>query len=112
MPGSVGRSVWREEHRACPNRGLACLLAVLHPAAPAGAPRNQDRQLEVRLARQIERDLLIGKQTICRMLERALAAFAFEDPLFVPESSERRASMTQLLDEQAKRRLMQMRAAR
>jgi hypothetical protein len=44
------------------------------------------------------------------MLERALAAFASEDPLFVPESSKLRAS-TQLLDEQAKRGLMKMRAA-
>jgi hypothetical protein len=80
------------------------LLAPPHPAARAGiaAPLDQDRQFEIGVVGKIERDLLVGKQSISRMLERALAAFASGDSLFVPESSELRAPALGFLDELAK----------
>jgi len=57
--------------------------------------RDQNGQLQVGPVREIEADLLEAQQSVARMIEHALAAFAAEHAVRVPEAGERGAPAAQ-----------------
>jgi hypothetical protein len=50
--------------------------------------RHQHRQLHIGLAGEIECHLLVAEETVRRVIERSLAAFAAEHTVLIPELSE------------------------
>src|ERR671924_392452 len=70
--------------------------------------RRQHRQLEIGVAGKDERRLLVADKAVLRMVECPLAAFAPEHPMLVPETLEVLALPSQVRDEHAHGRVVQI----
>src|SRR5580704_16517845 len=72
---------------------------------------NEDRQLDVGVAGELEGHLLVAQKPIGRMVEGALAALAAQNAVLLPHLREFRAQLAQLLDQGAQRAILEVRGA-